>query len=135
METRIYLSPEEMIQHHSINIRNEIIIKPTVIIKSSPVSGSIPVLKFEWTLSVKYLNPSLGHIRFNGIINCHYDNSEIIIKNVPVEVRNEISNAVLLNMASYLIETAKFHNLPSPIPIPRVENDKVKNINTDMNYQ
>lgn len=121
IETRMYSSPEEIHQYHNINIRNEIIIKSSAITKSSLISGEVPILKIEWTLSIDYLNPSIGYIRLSGIMNYHCKDPEIIIKKMPVDVRNEISNYILLNMASYLIETAKFHNLPSPIPIPKIE--------------
>ncbi len=124
MESRAYLPPEEITKHRTINIRNEITIKSSTITKSSQISGEVPVLKVEWILSVDYLNPSIGYIRLTGVMNCRYKDPELIIKEMPVDVRNEISNAILLNMASYLIETSKFHNLPSPIPIPRIEYDK-----------
>ncbi len=121
IETKVYMKPEEMYAYHAINIQNEININNPSVAKSSNLSGEIPILKVEWSLSVNYLNPSLGYIRFKGTMNCHYKDPESMITVLPVDVRNEISNTILTSMAAYLIETAKFHSLPSPIPIPKVD--------------
>lgn len=121
VETKTYMKPEKMQTHHHININNEINITNPSITKSSHLSGEIPILKVEWSLVVSYLNPSMGYIRFKGTMNCHYKDPESMLAILPIDVRNEISNTILTNMAAYLIETAKFHSLPSPIPIPRVD--------------
>lgn len=138
IETKTYMSPEEMHNYHQINIQNEININNPSLSKSSNLSGEIPILKVEWSLSVNYLNPSLGYIRLVGTINCHYKDPESMLKVLPIDVRNEISNSVLTNMAAYLIETAKFHNLPSPIPIPKIDfgqvNGQFKKNNGEMGY-
>lgn len=136
IETKAYMSPEEIHKYHNINITNEINIKDPSIIKSSQISGEIPILKVNWSLSINYLNPSMGYIRFTGIMNCRYKDPEPLLTELPVNIKNEMANAILLNMASYLIETAKLHNLPSPIPIPKVDFGKntIKKDNNDIGY-
>lgn len=135
IETRVYMSPEEMLKYHSINITNEINIKNQSITKSSDISDEIPILKVNWTLSINYINPSMGYIRLTGIMNCKYKDPETLLTELPVKIKNEMANAIFLNMASYLIETAKLHNLPSPIHIPKVDFGNIRKKDEITGYQ
>ena len=127
METKVYVSPEEISKYNNINMRLELNINKQTIVKIFINSIEIPILKINWSMSVNYLNPNIGYIRLSGIINCQYKDPETMLTNLPNDVKNEISNAILITLASYIIETSRLHNLPSPIPIPKIDFNKTNN--------
>jgi len=128
IETKVYMSPEEISKYTNINVANEINMNKPSIVKIFIESTEIPILKVNWSMSINYLNPNIGYIRLNGIINCQYKEPETMLIDLPNNVKNEISNAILFTLASYIIETARLHNLPSPIPIPKIDFNKTNNI-------
>ncbi len=126
IETKVYMTQEELSKHHNINIANEINI-------SNPSLIGVPaMLRVNWSLSINYLNPSIGYIRVTGTINYNHNSPESLLKTLPNDIKSQMANTILTNLASYLIETAKLHNIPSPIPLPRItfEDAKKNNINT-----
>ncbi len=128
IETKVYMPQEELSKHHNINITNEININNPSLI------GEPAMLKVNWSLSINYLNPSIGYIRVTGIINYKHNSPESLLKTLPNDIKNEMANAILANFASYLIETAKLHNIPSPIPLPRVNFEELKKDNANTGY-
>ncbi len=128
IETKVYMPQEELSKHHNINITNEININNPSLI------GEPAMLKVNWSLSINYLNPSIGYIRLTGAINYSHSEPESLLKILPNDIKNEMANAILANFASYLIETAKLHNIPSPIPLPRITFEEVKKNNTNTGY-
>jgi len=128
IETKVYMSQEEISKHHNINVSNEITI-------NSPSSvGEQDIVKVNWTLSITYLNPSIGYIRIIGTMDCKYDNPTFLLKNIPNDIKSEMTNTILFNLASYLIDTAKLHNIPSPIPIPKITFGEPKKTNSEIKY-
>jgi hypothetical protein len=126
LESKAYLPPEEFRKYRNININYDINLRNPQISTTQTPAGETTTLKVEYAFSINYLNPSIGHIRFEG--NAHYYSKEDLEEvkkqwdsgNPPVAVQNEIANTAVVNLAPLAISISKTMGLPPAVPIPTI---------------
>ncbi|OYT61388.1 hypothetical protein B6U67_05895 [Methanosarcinales archaeon ex4484_138] len=131
IESRTYISQEEFRKYQNININYDINLRnPRVSTIDTPF-GDKETLRVEYAFSINYLNPSIGHIRFEGSASYTGENLEEIKKNwdsgkAPTTVQNEVANTTVTNLAPLAISISKNMGLPPAIPIPKINFEKQK---------
>lgn len=88
VESKAYLPIEEIAQVRNIHTRNEISITKMQIQKNQ---RSETIVRCEYSFSILFLNPSVGHLRFSGTAD--YSGQDISDKTtedtIGAEVRSE----------------------------------------------
>ncbi len=125
IESRIYMPQEEARKYRNININYDINLRnPTVSTIETPF-GAKETLRLEYAFSINYLNPNIGHIRFEGSVSYTGGKLEEIKKDwdsgkAPVSVQNEVANTTVTNLAPLAISISRNMGLPPAIPIPKI---------------
>ena len=137
IESKTYMSQEEFRKYRNININYDINLRnPSVSTMQTPF-GKTATIKVEYALSINYLNPSIGQIRFEGSANYYTKEDMDGIKkqwdsgSAPIAVQNEIANTTVLNLAPLAISISKSMGLPPAIPIPTINFEKHKQKQTE----
>lgn len=127
MESRVFVPPDEIHAHKQYALNCEVHLRNPRIFTASTPFGEKQVLRVDFAYSVNYLNPSVGQLRFEGITD-YFGNVDYegIIKqwdsgNSNPEVRNEIANHMLHNLAPVALILSRALGLPPSIPIPQID--------------
>lgn len=126
IESKTFLGSESVRQHKSININFDINIKNPMLVDQTTPFGQKQLIRVEYALSINYLNPNIGYIRFEGSADYYQqEDLEKIHKqwtsgSPPPQVQNEVANTMVSNLAPLALTIAKTLGLPPAIPLPAV---------------
>ena len=127
VESKTYVTPEEVKKQKSININYDISLKNTTIIPKQTPFGEKTVLRVEYAFSINYLSPNVGHIRFEGYSDYYSDAEDLArIKSewdggkAPPEVQNQIANTMVSNLAPLAVTLSSTLGLPPAMPLPNI---------------
>ncbi|RZN42960.1 MAG: hypothetical protein EF813_00780 [Methanosarcinales archaeon] len=127
VESKTYVTPEEVKKQKSININYDISLKNTTIIPKQTPFGEKTVLRVEYAFSINYLSPNVGHIRFEGYSDYYSDEEDLTrIKSewdggkAPPEVQNQIANTMVSNLAPLAVTLSSTLGLPPAMPLPNI---------------
>jgi len=127
VESKTYVTPEEVQKQKSININYDISLKNTTILPKQTPFGEKTVLSVEYAFSINYLSPNVGHIRFEGYSDYYSDEENLTrIKSewdggkAPPEVQNQIANTMVSNLAPLAVTLSSTLGLPPAMPLPNI---------------
>ncbi len=127
IESKTYVTPEEVKKQKSININYDISLKNTTILPKQTPFGEKTVLRVEYAFSINYLSPNVGHIRFEGYSDYYSDEEDLIrIKSewdggkAPPDVQNQIANTMVSNLAPLAVTISSTLGLPPAMPLPNI---------------
>lgn len=124
VESKVYTSPEDIRKHKNININYDVNLKNPSLVDQHTISGDKSVLRVEYSFSINYLSPNIGHIRFEGLSDYYSDADLKELKEkwdsgkAPMEVQNEIANTMVANLAPLALILSKALGLPPSMPVP-----------------
>ena len=127
VESKTYVTPEEVRKQKSININYDISLKNTTILAKQTPFGEKTVLRVEYAFSINYLSPNVGHIRFEGYSDYYSDEENLTrIKSewdagkAPPDVQNQIANTMVSNLAPLAVTISSTLGLPPAMPLPNI---------------
>ncbi|MEA1907824.1 MAG: hypothetical protein U9N43_02170 [Euryarchaeota archaeon] len=127
IESKTYVTPEEVKKQKSININYDISLKNTTILPKQTPFGEKTVLRIEYAFSINYLSPNVGHIRFEGYSDYYSDEENLTrIKSewdggkAPPDVQNQIANTMVSNLAPLAVTISSTLGLPPAMPLPNI---------------
>ncbi len=127
VESRTYVTSEEVRKQKSININYDISLKNTTILPKQTPFGEKTVLRVEYAFSINYLSPNVGHIRFEGYSDYYSDEENLTrIKSewdagkAPPDVQNQIANTMVSNLAPLAVTISSTLGLPPAMPLPNI---------------
>jgi len=126
IESKSFTGPEGVKHQKSININFDINIRnPTLVVQNTPF-GEKQIIRLEYALSINYLNPNIGYIRFEGSTDYFQDaDLEALHKqwtagSAPPAVQNEVANTMVSNLAPLALTISKTLGLPPAVPLPAI---------------
>ena len=126
IEPKSFTGPEGVKHQKSININFDINIRnPTLVVQKTSF-GEKQIIRLEYTLSINYLNPNIGYIRFEGSTDYFQDaDLEALHKqwtagSAPPAVQNEVANTMVNNLAPLALTISKTMGLPPAVPLPAI---------------
>jgi len=136
IESRTYMPQEEFRKYRNININYDINLRNPAISTIDTPFGNKETLRVEYAFSINYLNPSIGHIRFEGSASYTGEKLEEIKKDwdsgkAPATVQNAVANTTVANLAPLAISISKNMGLPPAVPIPKINFGKQKEKETE----
>jgi len=124
VESKVYSSAEDIRKYRNININYDVNFKnPSIVAQNTPF-GEKSVLRVEYTFAINYLNPNIGHIRFEGLSDYYIEEDLKELKekwdagNAPTDVQNELANTMVANLAPLALLLSKALGLPPSMPVP-----------------
>ena len=126
IESKSFAGADGARQHKSININFDINIRNPSLVEQNTPFGKKLVIKLEYALSINYLNPNIGYIRFEGSTDYYQDGDlEAMYKEwtggaAPTAVQNEIANTMMSNLAPLALTMSKTLGLPPAVPLPAI---------------
>ncbi len=127
VESKTYVTPEEVKKQKSININYDISLKNTTILQKQTPFGDKTVLRVEYAFSINYLSPNVGHIRFEGYSDYYSDEENLTrIKSewdagkAPPKIQNQIANTMVSNLAPLAVTISSTLGLPPAMPLPNI---------------
>ncbi len=113
-ESQVFMHPDEIQKHKTINIAYDFALEEPKIIKSK--TGGKDTIGVEYKFSIIYTNPSMGHLRYQGDVVC----PENVTKpsDVTDELRNEIAHTIMLNILPLALLSSRSMGLPPAVPLP-----------------
>jgi hypothetical protein len=126
VESKSYSSTEDIRKYKNININYDVNLKnPSIVIEKTPF-GEKSVLRVEYSFSINYLSPNIGHIRFEGLSDYYSEEDLKELKekwdsgNAPGEIQNELANSMVANLAPLALLLSKSLGLPPSMPVPMI---------------
>ena len=126
IESKSFTGPEGVKHQKNININFDISIKnPTLVVQNTSF-GDKQVIRLEYAMSINYLNPNIGYIRFEGYTDYFQDvDLEALHKqwtagSAPTAVQNEVANIMMNNLAPLALTISKTMGLPPAVPLPAI---------------
>jgi hypothetical protein len=101
------------------------VVKHQKSIQNTPF-GEKQIIRLEYALSINYLNPNIGYIRFEGSTDYFQDaDLEALHKqwttgSAPPAVQNEVANTMMSNLAPLALTISKTLGLPPAVPLPAI---------------
>ncbi|MBW6517664.1 MAG: hypothetical protein K0A89_04080 [ANME-2 cluster archaeon] len=126
IESKSFAGAESARQHKSININFDINIRNPLLVEQNTPFGKKQVIKLEYAMSINYLNPNIGYIRFEGSTDYYQEGDlEAMHKewtggSAPTNVQNEIANTMVSNLAPLALTMSKTLGLPPAVPLPAI---------------
>jgi len=107
--------------NYDINMRNISVVKPPV--------GHDKVLRIEYSISINYLNPSIGFIRFEGFCDHAGSDAEKTMKDweqgkADINIQNEVANNMMARIIPLAMVISQNLCLPPAAPLPVVNFQK-----------
>ena len=123
IESARHVPMEELIKYRNINVNYDINLKNPSIVRT--YAGYDSVLRVEYSVTINYLNPTIGFIRFEGYcdhagsdVQKSYDDWEA--GRPDLNIQNEIANNVMMRIVPMAMLLSQNLNLPPAVPIPMV---------------
>ncbi|MCL7414931.1 MAG: hypothetical protein M8349_02565, partial [ANME-2 cluster archaeon] len=126
IESKSFAGAEGARQHKSININFDINIRNPSLVEQNTPFGKKHVIKLEYALTINYLNPNIGYIRFEGSTDYYQEgdleamHKEWTSGSAPPAVQNEIANTMVSNLAPLALTMSKTLGLPPAVPLPAI---------------
>ena len=126
IESKTFVNTEDSRQYKSININFDINIKNPVLRDTKTPFGHKQSIMVEYALSINYLNPNIGFIRFEGSTDYYQEGDiEALHKqwtsgSAPTAVQNEVANTMVSNLVPLALTISKTLGLPPAVPLPGV---------------
>ncbi len=124
VESKTYSSAEDIRKYKNININYDVNLKnPSIVVERTPF-GERSVLRVEYSFSINYLSPNIGHIRFEGLSDYYSEEDLKDLKEkwdsgkAPGDVQNELANSMVANLAPLALLLSKSLGLPPSMPVP-----------------
>lgn len=124
VESKTYSSAEDIRKYKNININYDVNLKnPSIVVERTPF-GEKSVLRVEYSFSINYLSPNIGHIRFEGLSDYYSEEDLKDLKDkwdsgkAPGDVQNELANSMVANLAPLALLLSKSLGLPPSMPVP-----------------
>lgn len=127
MESSRHVALEELPKYRNINVNYDINLKNPVIVK--PPAGPDKVLRVEFSLTINYLNPSIGYIRFEGFCDYAGEGPETIRSEweagrASPDIQNEVANNMVARVVPHAMLIAQSLSLPPAVPLPMINFQK-----------
>ncbi len=126
IESKSFAGAESARQNKSININFDINIRNPTLVEQNTPFGKKQVIKLEYAMSINYLNPNIGYIRFEGSTDYYQEgdleamHKEWTSGSAPTNVQNEIANTMVNNLAPLALTMSKTLGLPPAVPLPAI---------------
>ena len=124
VESKNYSSADDIRKYKNININYDVNLKnPSIVVEKTPF-GERSVLRVEYSFTINYLSPNIGHIRFEGVSDYYSEEDLKSLKekwdsgNAPGDVQNELANSMVGNLAPLALLLSKSLGLPPSMPVP-----------------
>ncbi len=124
VESKTYSSADDIRKYKNININYDVNLKnPSIVVERTPF-GEKSVLRVEYSFSINYLSPNIGHIRFEGLSDYYSEEDLKDLKEkwdsgkAPGDVQNELANSMVANLAPLALLLSKSLGLPPSMPVP-----------------
>ena len=124
VESKNYSSADDIRKYKNININYDVNLKnPSIVVEKTPF-GDRSVLRVEYSFTINYLSPNIGHIRFEGVSDYYSEEDLKSLKekwdsgNAPGDVQNELANSMVGNLAPLALLLSKSLGLPPSMPVP-----------------
>ena len=126
IESKTFIEPNAVRQQKGISINFDINIKnPELVVQNTPF-GEKQIIRLEYALSINYLNPNIGYIRFEGSTDYFQDadlealHKEWTAGSPSPVVQTEIANTIMSNLAPLAMTISKTLGLPPAVPLPSI---------------
>ncbi len=140
VESKNYSSAEDIRKYKNININYDVNLKnPSIVVEKTPF-GERSVLRVEYSFSINYLSPNIGHIRFEGLSDYYSEEDLKSLKekwdsgNAPGDVQNELANSMVANLAPLALLLSKSLGLPPSMPVPVINFQQVQKKKEEPTY-
>lgn len=127
IESARHVPMEELPRYRNINVNYDINLKNPSVVKTYP--GQENVLRIEYSVTINYLNPTIGFIRFEGY--CDHAGSDVPKAHDDWEagqpdmnIQNEIANSVMMRIVPMAMLLSQNLNLPPAVPVPMINFQK-----------
>ena len=125
IESARHVPLEELPKYRNINVNYDINLRnPTV----ARLAGG-PVLRVDYSVTINYLNPSIGFIRFEGF--CDHAGSDPAKAREEWEagradpgIQNEIANNMMARILPLAMLLSQNLSLPPAVPLPAINFQK-----------
>ncbi|MDO8724886.1 MAG: hypothetical protein Q7J35_02320 [Candidatus Methanoperedens sp.] len=124
VESKNYSSADDIRKYKNININYDVNLKnPSIVVEKTPF-GEKSVLRVEYSFTINYLSPNIGHIRFEGVSDYYSEEDLKSLKekwdsgNAPGDIQNELANSMVGNLAPLALLLSKSLGLPPSMPVP-----------------
>jgi len=124
VESKNYSSADDIRKYKNININYDVNLKnPSIVVEKTPF-GEKSVLRVEYSFTINYLSPNIGHIRFEGVSDYYSEEDLKSLKekwdsgNAPGDIQNELANSMVGNLAPLALILSKSLGLPPSMPVP-----------------
>lgn len=127
IESTRHVPPEELHKFRNINVNYDINLRNPSVVTLPNVPGKL--LRVEYSVTINYLNPSIGFIRFEGFCDHAGTDAEKTHKdweagNADVNVQNEVANNIMARLVPLAMLISQNLNLPPAVPIPIINFQK-----------
>ncbi|MFH0903872.1 MAG: hypothetical protein V1854_01615 [Methanobacteriota archaeon] len=140
VESKTYSSAEDIRKYKNININYDVNLKnPSIVVEKTPF-GEKSVLRVEYSFTINYLSPNIGHIRFEGLSDYYSEEDLKSLKekwdsgNAPGDVQNELANSMVSNLAPLALLLSKSLGLPPSMPVPVINFQQVQKKKEEPTY-
>jgi len=127
VESKTYVTSEEVRKQKNININYDINLKNIAVVPKQTPFGEKTVLRIEYAFSINYLSPNVGHIRFEGFSEYYSEDKDLNqVKSdwddgkAPADVQNQIANTMVSNLAPLAMTLSITLGLPPAMPLPNI---------------
>jgi hypothetical protein len=112
---------DELSKYRNINVNYDINLRNLSVIK--PAAGPKEVLRIEYSVTINYLNPTIGFIRFEGFCDHTGTDAEVTRKDweagkPDTNVQNEIANNMMARIIPLAMLISQNLCLPPAAPLP-----------------
>jgi hypothetical protein len=125
VESARHVPLEELSKYRNINVNYDINLRSPSIVK---MSGG-EVLRVDYSVTINYLNPSIGFIRFEGF--CDHAGgdpgnarAEWEAGRPDVNIQNEIANNMMARIVPLAMFLSQGLSLPPAVPLPVINFQK-----------
>jgi hypothetical protein len=127
IESARHVPLEDLQKSRNINVNYDINMRNLAVVKS-PVSHDM-VLRVEFAISINYINPSIGFIRFEGFCDYAGTDAEKSKKDwdngkPDVNIQNEVANNVMARIVPTAMLISQNLCLPPAAPLPVINFQK-----------
>ncbi len=114
---------DELSKYRNINVNYDINLRNLSVIK--PAMGPKEVLRIEYSVTINYLNPTIGFIRFEGFCDHTGTDAEATRKDweagkPDTDVQNEIANNMMARIIPLAMIISQNLCLPPAAPLPAI---------------
>ncbi|MCD1295658.1 hypothetical protein CUJ83_11685 [Methanocella sp. CWC-04] len=127
IESARHVPLEELSKYKNINVNYDLNLRNLSVVKSPAVPEK--VLRVEYTVTINYLNPSIGYIRFEGYCDHAGGDAEKAFKDwesgkADTGIQNEVANNMMVRITPLAMLLSQNLNLPPAVPVPVINFQK-----------